>query len=254
MASTRWSRRRTRRTLRRGLTRFEVRLKSACPGIGFTAWITATVTSEPPYADTEEEIVHAIRIALRQAAADASQTCDPADLPSARDVCGQHLRRPRTLPTDPPVNFRADLTLDLLPDDRAAVGALLAAQRQQAVNDILRRQKTEALASELAEPAAVLVRWIEQEQAAWTKPPNDDAVKTVASAFAAYRPERERTIDHEALEVLREFLSSFPDPAQKRMLYTLMAAGMAGAQRPQHAAKAQGLLNGHTPTDSAGAP
>ncbi|MFI9749518.1 hypothetical protein [Streptomyces collinus] len=194
-----------------------------------------------------------IRTALRRAAAEVAKQCDPADLATARDACGQYLGRLRRLPTDPPVEFKAELTLDLLPDDRAAVAALLAAQRRQAVTDVLRRQKTEALAAELADPAALLVRWAEQDgvDLANLSGVVEDVGK-VAEAFARYRPEDERTVEHEAVEVLREFLGSFPEPSQKRMLYTLLAAGMDSAQRPQHAAKAQALLNGHTVVDPAG--
>ncbi len=165
----------------------------------------------------------------------------------------KHLSRPRRLPTDTPVEFKAELTLDLLPDDRAAVAELLAAQRRQAVTDVLRRQKTEALAAELADRAAVLVRWADQEGIDWANlSAVADGVGKVAEVFARYRPEDERTVEHEAVEVLREFLGSFPEPSRKRMLYTLLAAGMDSAQRPRHAAKAQALLNGHTVVDPAG--
>jgi hypothetical protein len=253
MASTRWSRRRARSAVRRGLTRFEVRLRSTCPGIGFTARITGTVLTEPPYPGTAEEIAGAVRTALRRAASEVSTDCDPDDLASAQDVLGQHLARQRQLPTDPPVEFTAELTLDLLPDDRAAVAALLAAQRQQAVADILRRQKTDALAAELADPAALLVRWVERESVDWSKLSGlAEDVTSIAQVFAQHRPEDERTVKHAAVEVLRDFLASFPDPAQKQMLYTLLTAGMTSAQRPQHAAKAQALLNGHGAADPAG--
>ncbi|MER5801503.1 hypothetical protein [Streptomyces mirabilis] len=246
MASTRWLRRRARKAVQRGLTRFDVRLRSAFPGIGFTARITATVLTEPPYPSPVEEIAGAVRTTLRDAASKVSKTCDPADLASARDACGQHLARVRRLPTDPPVEFTAELTLDLLPDDRAAVAALLAAQRRQAVTDILRQQKTDALAAELAEPAALLARWIERDNTDWSQLPRfADEANTVAEVFARHRPEDERSVEHEAVEVLREFLASFPDHTQKRMLYTLLAAGMDSAQRPHHAAKVQALVNGH---------
>ncbi|MGW1712629.1 hypothetical protein [Streptomyces sp. NPDC002156] len=253
MASTRWSRHRTRRAVQRDLTRFEVRLRSACPGIGFTARITATVLTEPPYPGPVDEIAGAVRTTLREAAGEVSKTCDPADLASARDVCGQHLGRPRRLPTEPPVEFTAQLTLDLLPDDRAAVATLLTAQRRQAVTDLLRRQKTDALATELADPAALLVRWIERDDADWSKLSSiPEDLGKVTAVFARHRPEDERTVEYEAVEVLREFLASFPDPTQKRMLYTLLAAGMDSAQRPHHAAKAQALLNGHTAAEPVG--
>ncbi|MFJ5179308.1 hypothetical protein ACIP68_36355 [Streptomyces griseoviridis] len=253
MASTRWSRRRARTAMRRGLTRFEVRLRSACPGIGFTARITATVLTEPPYPGPVEEISGAVRTTLRDAAGEVSKRCDPADLASARDICGQHLARLRQLPTDPPVEFTAELTLDLLPDDRAAVTALLTAQRRQAVADLLRRQKTDALAEELADPAALLARWIDRDNTDWAQLPSfADEVNAVAEVFAQHRPEDERTVEHEAVGVLREFLASFPDHTQKQMLYTLLAAGMDGAQRPHHASKARSVLNGHGTADPAG--
>ncbi|MGW0705879.1 hypothetical protein ACWD4G_07905 [Streptomyces sp. NPDC002643] len=135
---------------------------------------------------------------------------------------------------------------DLAPDDRAAVADLLAAQRGQAVADVLRRQRTDAVAAELADPAALLLRWIERDGSDWSRLSAvvADAEK-VAEVFARHRPAHERTVDHEALEVLREFLGSFPDPSQKLMLYTLLAAGMDHAKRPQHAAKTLSLLNGH---------
>lgn len=253
MAPTRWSRRRARSAVRRDLTRFEVRLRSSCPGIGFTARITAKVLTEPPYPGTTEEIAGAVRTALRRAAGEVSTNCEPADLASARDVLGQHLVRQRQLPTDPPVEFTAELTLDLLPDDRAAVATLLAAQRQQAVADILRRQKTNALAAELADPAAVLVRWVEREGVEWSKLSDlADNATSIAEVFARHRPEDERTVEHAAVEVLREFLASFPDPTQKQMLYTLLTASMTRAQRPQHAAKAQALFNGHGASEPTG--
>lgn len=251
MAISLWARRRTRRRVRRGLTRFEARLHSSCPGIAFTSRITARVLTEPPFPDTNEGIVGAVRTALRTAADDVSKTCDPADLAAAYDRVAHHLNRRRTLPTEPPVVFRAELTLDLLPDDRAAVAALLEAQRKQATADILRQQKARAVAAELADPAALLVRWVEREDADWSKIPSlTGEAKALAELFAQYRPEHERTVEYEAVEVLREFLSSFPDHAQKRMLYTLLAAGMEGAQRPHHAAKAKALVNRHVLPDA----
>ncbi|MFD5264869.1 hypothetical protein [Streptomyces sp. NPDC058335] len=254
MTSTRWSRRRARKAVRRSLTRFEVRLRSACPGIGFTARITATVLTEPPYPSPVEEIAGTVRTTLRASANEVSKKCDPADLATARDVCGQHLAQLRQLPTDPPVEFTAELTLDLLPDDRAAVATLLTAQRRQAVTDILRLQKSDALAAELANPAALLARWIERDDADWNRLPEfAEKVNTAAEVFARHRPADERSVEHEAVEVLREFLASFPGHTQKRMLYTLLAAGMDSVQRPHHAARAQALANGHAAAEPEGA-
>lgn len=74
MTSTRWARRRARKAVRRRLTRFEVRLRSACPGIGFTARITATVLTEPPYPSSVDEITGAVRTTLRETANEVSKT------------------------------------------------------------------------------------------------------------------------------------------------------------------------------------
>lgn len=248
MAFTRWSYGRAGRTVRRGLSGFDVRLRSACPGIGFAARITATVVTRPPYPGTGSEIVSAVRESLRRAAGDISITCDPADLATARDVIAKHLLRPRALPTDPPVEFRAGVTLDLLPGDRAAVGSLLSAQREQATADILRRQKAEAMAAELADPAVLLLRRLERDTAEWSGLAAlvEDAEK-VAALFARFRPERERTIEHELLEIARDFVGSFPDAVQKRMLCALFAGGMESAGRPLLAAKVLALLQQLTP-------
>ncbi|MEO3842773.1 hypothetical protein [Streptomyces sp. B22F1] len=244
---TRWSRRRARRALRRALPRFDVRLRSSRPGIAFTARIRVTVLSDPPYPGNSEELAGAIRDTLRDAANDIAKQCDPTDLTTATDRYRRHLAGPRSLATSPPVEFRADLDLTLRPDDEAAVATLLAAQRRQTVADVLRRQKTDALAAELADPAAVLAWWLDRHETDWSQFPETERRQDIANAFARYRPEHEHTTEHQLLELLREFLATFAEPSQKRMLYALLAAGMRGVDRPQQAAKAQDLLNGHAP-------
>lgn len=244
----RWSRRRQQRALRRALTRFEARLPSCTDGIGFHAQITAAVHTNPPYPQSTAELAAAVRTTLRKAASDVSQQCDPADLATSRDVCGHHLASRRYLPTDPPIEFDAKVVISLFPDDQAAVNALLAAQRRQATADAVRRQQTESLARELADPAAVLTRWIDQHPDRWGSPPDTRTIEQIADVFARYRPHRERTVEHATLEVIREFLDSFQDPPQKRMVYEVLAAGMRHANRPNHAAKAEALINGYKPT------
>lgn len=250
MTPVHWSRLRQQRALRRGLTRFEARLPSWTNGIGFHARITATVHTNPPYPQSADELAATIRTTLRKAASDASHECDPADLATSRDICARHLASRRSLPTDPPVEFDAKVEIGLLPDDQAAVKALLAAQRRQATTDALRHQQTESLARELADPAAVLTRWIDQHPDRWGSPPNTKAIEEIAAVFAQYRPKHVRTVEHAALEIVREFLDSFQDPPQKRMIYEVLAAGMRHANRPDHAAKAEALLNGCESTNS----
>ncbi|MFI6940366.1 hypothetical protein ACIBI4_13920 [Streptomyces sp. NPDC050418] len=249
MTFTRWSRWRARRALRRGLSKFEARLDSSVPGIAFTARITATVHTEPPYPQSTDEIAAAIRSVLRKAASDISPKCEPADLTSAQDTIARHLASRRSLSTNPPVEFHARLVLDLFPDDRAAVTALLTAQRRQAVADRLRRQKTDAMAQELADPAAVLVRWLEQQADTWSDLPDAEKLSNIAAAFAEHRTDRERTIEYATLEVIRDFLDSFQDPPQRRMVYEVLAAGMRHAKRPDHADRTEALLNTHPSTN-----
>ncbi|MEV5507896.1 hypothetical protein [Streptomyces orinoci] len=253
MLSTRWSRRRARWALRRGLARIEIRLPSAHPGIGFTARIAATVMTEPPYPISVAEVTSRIRSVLRQAACDIAKDCDPADLATAADICEDHLRQVRFLPTTPRIEFHAKVTLSLLPDDQMAVAAVLAAQRRQAVADAVRLQRTKALAEELADPAAVLVRWTEQDAVDWNNPPSVEKVKAFAEALSKFRPRHGRAVEFEAVEVVREFLDTFPDLAQKRMLYGLLAASMLRAGRPEHAAKAEALLDAHSIPEPDGA-
>ncbi|MFD9488591.1 hypothetical protein [Streptomyces sp. NPDC059991] len=93
----------------------------------------------------------------------------------------------------------------------------------------------------------MLALWIEQDHADWSKPPTTADVQAIAEAFAQYRPQRERAVEYEALEILRDFIDGFPELHQKQMLFTLLASGMQRAGRPEHAAKVAALLNGHLP-------
>ncbi|QKZ18361.1 hypothetical protein [Streptomyces chartreusis] len=253
---TRWARHRARTALRRALHGFDVRLPSTHHGIAFTAHIKPRVFTAPPDHGTIDELAGAIRDHLREAAYDIAAECDPTDLATATDRCERHLASTRSLAADPPFEFAASLRrLELLHEDRAAVATLLTAQRRQAVADALRQQKTETLASQLADPAAVLAQWLERDGADWQQPPSREHLEDIAGRFAQYRPERERTPEHQLLAMLREFLASFPEPSQKRALYALLAAGMHRADRPQLAAKVETLLNGHAShTDSADSP
>ncbi|MET9920476.1 hypothetical protein ABZZ04_25830 [Streptomyces sp. NPDC006435] len=247
MKPTRWQRRSAHRALRRALRRFEVRLPSSYPGIAFTARIGVTRLSEPPFPGSVDEVAAKVRKHLREAAISLARECDPSDVSSARDALNQHLVRRRRLPTSPPVEFEAWVSLHLPRDDQDAVTELHAAQRRQAIADTLRRQRTDALARELSDPAAVLVRWLERDGADWRDHLPVATAETLAEVFASHRLTYERTVDHQALEVVKDFLDSFQDVPQKQMLYTLLAAGMHHANRPEHAAQASALLNGHSP-------
>ncbi|WP_245703682.1 hypothetical protein [Streptomyces lushanensis] len=202
--------------------------------------ISATVRSGPPYPMPARDLANEIRIVLRHAAADVLQRHAAVDVASVQDLLSRELGRARELVGEPPVAFDATVTLGLLPGDARAVDVLLAAQREQTVADVRRRQKTSALALELSSPAAVLARWFETDGTGWTKAAQEKASEA-AEAFASYRPPGEQPVEHALVEAVREFFGSFPDPAQKQMLYGLLVASMRAAERPVHAARVSAL-------------
>ncbi|WP_089102795.1 hypothetical protein [Streptomyces hyaluromycini] len=103
------------------------------------------------------------------------------------------------------------------------------------MTDILRKQKTDALAVELTEPAALLVRWIERESADWSQLPTFATnLDTLAEVFAKHRPEDQRTVEHEAVEVLWDFLSSFPDHSTPRRHKPCSTATVPGPRGVSH--------------------
>ncbi|MGA5008006.1 hypothetical protein ACPCDX_23810 [Streptomyces koyangensis] len=224
-----------------------MRLATRHGGIAFTARITPLLDSDPPYPDLEDAAWQ-IRKRLRAAALDFAAECDPADLDHAKAAFAHLMNQRRSLPTTPPLTFRARGTLKLLADDAKAVHALLTAQRAQAVQEALRLQEVHALAQHMADPAAVLTRWLEDQQGLPDTLPGEKEVQNITDAFARCRPHGERAVEHHALDLIRDFLSSFPDQPQKHMLYTILAQGMRHAGRPHHAATAAALL-GDSPPD-----
>jgi hypothetical protein len=128
------------------------------------------------------------------------------------------------------------------------VDALLAAHRRQTIDDALRRQRMHALATDLSDPAAALTWWLDQKGADWNTLPTAETLDRVAGLISQYRHTRDQPLEYQLLEMLRSFLSSFPDDPQKQLLIAMMARGMRAADRPLHAAPVEALLNGHTPT------
>ncbi|WP_147483994.1 hypothetical protein [Streptomyces albidoflavus] len=246
MAAQWAARRRARRALRRRTGRFDVRLATRHGGIAFTARITPHLDGGPPF-PALDDAAWQIREQLRSAAMDFAAECDPTDLAHARAAFSHLLGMPRRLHTTPPLAFHATGSLRLLDDDARAVRDLLAAQRAQAVEEALSLQKVHALTQQMAEPAAVLARWLEHQNGLPAAPPGEEEVQEIADAFARYRPHGERAVEHRALDLLRDFLSSFPDQPQKQMLYTVLAQGMHHAGRPGHAAAARTLLDSLQP-------
>ncbi|MGX8277115.1 MULTISPECIES: hypothetical protein [unclassified Streptomyces] len=216
--------------------RFEARLDSAHEGIAFHVVFHARVRSAAvPLADVDGA-ARAVRIALRHEAADYLRHQSATDLHSVQDLLAREMARSRTL-VAPEIRYDAHVDVMLLPGDQAAVEALLAAQRGQSMATAIRRQELEDLAEELSDPAGVMARWVTNDAADWAK--RSGEAKTLAELFAAYRPPGRHGVEYALVEAIREFLASFPEPAQKQMVYGLLSAGMQRAERPVHAARVE---------------
>ncbi|WP_381556084.1 hypothetical protein [Streptomyces eurythermus] len=236
------SKRARRKRLHREIGTFFAVLRSSRPGIHFTATIHATLTPEPSGPYDPDEIADRVRTALRTVAAAAVRDQDPINLPAAQDACAQQLRHPQELGLPGGATVTASVHLQLADDDRAAVKELLTAIRAQAVTDTLTRQRTEALARELAHPAALLARWLQQPDAQITQPPDEAQLEALARRLRGYPKERDEPVERQLLTILRDFLAEFPKEEQKRLLVVLMANGMRAARKPGHADQAEALL------------
>ncbi|MFB6517583.1 hypothetical protein [Streptomyces sp. NPDC056401] len=242
----------SRKELNNELTHIEARLSSRHEGIAFHVVITATVHSDPPYEMEAAQMTASIRAAVRHAAAEVLRVRDAFDLATVQDVCAAELGRERSLAAKPPVKFSAKVTVGLLAEDRAAVSALLDAQRKQSVADELRRQRTDALAAQLSDPAAVLARWLERNDSDWSKAPEETKTAAIAQRFAQYRPVEHLGVEYALVDAVRQFLSSFPEPSQKRMIHTILAGGMRAMDRPDQAELVEALAEGLEPVAAGG--
>ncbi|MFB9735215.1 hypothetical protein ACFFRO_08725, partial [Streptomyces thermocoprophilus] len=143
---------------------------------------------------------------------------------------------------DQATQVTASVHLELADEDRAAVKELLTAIRAQAATDTLTRQRTETLARELAHPAALLARWLQQPDAQITKPPSEAELEALARRLRGYPKDRDEPLELQLLDVLRDFLAEFPKEEQKRLLVVLLANGMRAARKPGHADRAEALV------------
>ncbi|GGX41250.1 hypothetical protein [Streptomyces chryseus] len=232
-----------RKALHRQLKRIEARFPSRHDGITFHAVISVQVHAEPPYPLDVGELATEIRISARDAASLFLRDQEAVDLAAVQDLASRHLRGQRPLPADPSITYSASIKIVLSAEDQAAVAALVATRRSQAIEDARSRQRTDAAAAQYAHPAAILARWLEAEAVDWDRPPSEKDLSSICQAFAQYRPEGTRDTEYELLEILRGFLSTFSAPTQKEMLCTVLAAGMRGAHRPQHAEQVEALLD-----------
>lgn len=236
------SKRARRKQLHRKIGPFPAVLRSSRPGIHFTATIYATLTPEPSGPYDPDEVADVVRTTLRTTAAAAVRDQDPIDLPAAEDACAQQLRRPQDIGLpDRATQVTASVHLELADEDRAAVKELLTGIRAQAAADTLTSQRTEALAKELAHPAALLVRWLQQPDAHVSQPPDEAELEALARRLRGYPKDRDEPLELQLLGILRDFLAEFPKEEQKRLLMMLLANGMRAARKPGHADRVEAL-------------
>ncbi|MFE6917397.1 hypothetical protein [Streptomyces rubiginosohelvolus] len=237
------SKRARRKQLHRKISAFTAVLRSSRPGIHYTATIHATLTPEPTGPYDPDEIADSVRTTLRITSAAAVRDQDPIDLPAAQDICAQHLRRPQELDlADQVSRVTASVHLDLADEDRAAVKELLTAVRAQGTTDALTRQRTQSLAKELAHPAALLARWLQQPDAHVTRPPDEADLEALARRLRGYPTDRDEPVEVQLLNILRDFLAEFPKEEQKRLLMMLLADGMRAARKPGYADQVEDLI------------
>ncbi|MFD7909718.1 hypothetical protein ACFV30_03185 [Streptomyces sp. NPDC059752] len=234
------------------LERFEARLDSAHEGIAFQVVFHARVRNAGLALGDADGAARAVRIALRHEAADFLRQQSATDLHSVQDLLAREMARSHTL-VDPEIRYDARVDVALLPGDQAAVEALLAAQREQSKATAIRRQELEDLAEELSAPAGVMARWVTTDATDWAK--RSGEAKSLAELFAGYRTPGRHGVEYALVEAVREFLASFPEPAQKQMVYGLLSAGMQRAERPAHAARVEEIADAITgiPAPSGGA-
>ncbi|KOT61533.1 MULTISPECIES: hypothetical protein [Streptomyces] len=237
------SKRARRKQLRRKIGAFSAVLRSSRPGIHYTATIHATLTPEPSGPYDPDEIADRVRTVLRITAAAAVRDQDPIDLPAAQDACAQRLRGPHDLNfPERATRVTASVHLELADEDRAAVKELLTAIRSQGTTDTLASQRSEALAKELAHPAALLARWLQQPDAHVTQPPDEAELEALARRLRGYPKDRDEPVELQLLNILRDFLAEFPKEEQKRLLVMLLANGMRAARKPGHADRIEALV------------
>ncbi|MFI7893044.1 hypothetical protein ACIFUY_17515 [Streptomyces sp. CACIS-1.16CA] len=237
------SKRARRKQLQRKINAFTAVLRSSRPGIHYTATIHATLTPEPTGLYDPDEIADRVRTTLRIRASTAVRDQDPIDLPAAQDICARQLRMPQELDLPDQVSrVTASVHLGLAVEDRAAVEELLTAVRAQGVTDTLARQRAQALAKELAHPAALLARWLQQPGAHITQPPDEADLEALARRLRGYPKDRDEPVELQLLGILRDFLAEFPKEEQKRLLVMLLANGMRAARKPGHADRVEALM------------
>ncbi|MBB4924594.1 hypothetical protein [Kitasatospora kifunensis] len=216
------------------MTDFAAVLPSRHSGIRFAATITAASYPEhlPPHDGAA--LARLVRTTLRAVAADISRRRDPVDLPGAQDECAYHLARSHDLPGHPGTGVKGAIRLTLDEGNQAAVKAVLEAQRQQTIRDVVFEQETRTRAGVLSDPALLLASRSVADGTPSAVLPDQTAVERQALLFKALRTDDD-PLEYQVLGVVRSFLSSFEENHQKLMLVTALASGMRKLDGDEHA-------------------
>ncbi|MER6574527.1 hypothetical protein [Nonomuraea sp. NPDC001023] len=155
----------------------------------------------------------------------------------------------------------ASISLGLSAEDGDAVRQLLARRRAQGIDDTVEAQRAEHLRRILSDPATAVPWWLDPQTKALSATLSADqlmnvlsSLTEVTSAIRKLVPLTDVPVEYQLLELLRGFVSSFPQDHQKRMLMTLMALGFDKAGRPNMAASIEHLMAAQYPPQTSAAP
>lgn len=230
-----------KRGIMRALSGFSAKFPSRISGIDFSATVVGYVQGDVTRVDDLDDLILATRLTIRSAASELCQECDPSDVSAAEDFCNRELRMPRPIGGHA-LNCGAKVSLYLASDDEAALIGLQSARREQAVRNDVEARRIAAIRKVFSDPGSLLAWWLEQRPQDAKALPKSEDFKSVAALFAAFPDERGGRTEGQLLDLLRAFVSGFPELHQKRMLVTLMAGAFRRAGQDHLAEQAERLM------------
>lgn len=242
---------RVSRILNRRIKGITANLPSSYPGIFFSVRIEGKTLG--PVADVMEPAVLAttIRLTLREAPKDVTCRADPCDLAEVTDMCNQRLAKALPIPSHPHITATATISLNLSNDNRKALNEVTAARRKQGALDIPILERAAAIRKHFTDPAFALSWWLSNTREATNNIPSTADLQTISERLAKYPEITDISIEYQLLDLLRAFISEFPEQHQKQALLTLVSSGFQRAGADELAKQAQSLVSEETPTNGA---
>lgn len=231
---------RIERGIARALAGFSAKFPSNVPGINFSAHVAGYIRGDVTNVVDMDDLILASRLAIRGAASELCQECDPSDISAAQDFCNRELRFPRPIGGHN-LCCGAEVSLYLAKDDEAALRVFESALREQALRDEIENQRIAAMHKIFADPGSLLTWWLDRRAQDSKVLPKPEDLKAIAALFTAFPSDVSGRMDRQLLDLLRSFVSSFPELHQKRMLITLMAAAFRRAGQGYLAEQAERL-------------